>query len=259
MPQAAASRTRDCHFEAVLAMVLASASSRELRQTPARRSALAAKAEQSLARAGRSAATVPAPVVEPAAVAENGAASEAQDIAAPQERVQAEQQQTAPEALMSAVRRAAAADEEYQRWLQSPPTDTHANRGLLFAKSGQLRVPADAALRTRIMAELHDTPTGAHCGRDRMLAEAQSRFQWRGMAGDIEQYVLTCDACQRNKLVAYASAALISSLPHYMGSLQRYCHGPIAVMSPPALESRRTSCACCCSSHGQLGGRPRRQ
>ena len=47
MPQAAASRARDCHFEAVLAMVLASASSRELRQTPARRSALAAKAEQS--------------------------------------------------------------------------------------------------------------------------------------------------------------------------------------------------------------------
>jgi len=100
---------------------------------------------------------------------------------------------------MSAVRRAAAADEEYQRWLQSPPTDTHVNRGLLFVKGGRLRVPADAALRTRIMAELHDSPTGAHCGRDRMLAEAQSRFEWRGMAGDVEQYVLTCNSCQRNK------------------------------------------------------------
>ena len=114
---------------------------------------------------------------------------------------------------MSAVRRAAAADEEYQRWLQSPPTDTHANRGLLFVKSGQLRVPADAALRTRIMAELHDSPTGAHCGRDRMLAEAQSRFEWRGMAGDVEQYVLTCDACQRNKHSKQLTPGLLMPLP----------------------------------------------
>jgi hypothetical protein len=114
---------------------------------------------------------------------------------------------------MSAVRRAAAADEEYQRWLQSPPADTHANRGLLFAKDGQMRVPADAALRTRIMAELHDSPTGAHCGRDRMLAEAQSRFEWRGMAGDVEQYVLTCDACQRNKHSKQLTPGLLMPLP----------------------------------------------
>jgi Integrase zinc binding domain/Chromo (CHRromatin Organisation MOdifier) domain len=62
-----------------------------------------------------------------------------------------------------------------------------------------MRVPADAALRTRILAELHDSPTGAHCGRDRMLAELQKRFAWPGMATDAEKYVLTCDACQRNK------------------------------------------------------------
>ena len=48
----------------------------------------------------------------------------------------------------------------------------------------------------------------------------------------------------------YASAALISSLPHYLGSLQRYFHGPIAVMSPPALESCRPSC-CCSSASGR--------
>jgi hypothetical protein len=114
---------------------------------------------------------------------------------------------------MSAVRRAATADEEYQRWLQSPPTDTHVHRGLLFVKGGQLRVPAQAVLRTRIMAELHDSPTGAHCGRDRMLAEAQSRFEWRGMAGDIEQYVLTCDACQRNKHSKQLTPGLLMPLP----------------------------------------------
>ena len=74
-------------------------------------------------------------------------------------------------------------------------------------------MPADAALRTRILAELHDSATGAHCGRDRMLAEAQRRFDWRGMAGDVEQYVLTCDACQRNKHSKQLKPGLLMPLP----------------------------------------------
>jgi hypothetical protein len=114
---------------------------------------------------------------------------------------------------MSAMRRAAAADEEYQRWLQSPPPNTRANRGLLFDEKGCMRVPSDAALRTRILAELHDSATGAHCGRDRLLAELQKRFAWRGMATDVEQYVLTCDACQRNKRSKQLTPGLLMPLP----------------------------------------------
>jgi len=113
---------------------------------------------------------------------------------------------------MKAVRRAAAADAEYQRWLQSPPVNSSANDGLLFT-DGRLRVPADAALRTRIMAELHDSPTGAHCGRDRMMAEAKRRFDWQGMAAEVERYVLTCDACQRNKHSKQLKPGLLMPLP----------------------------------------------
>jgi hypothetical protein len=213
-------RSRDRHFEKVLAMTLASVDSRELRQAAGRRSARAAKAaaaqaqpERSSARAGRSVATAPAAEAA-AAAGQDALQDDGPDDAALQEHaVHAGQQRTAPEALMGAVRRAAGADEEYQRWLQSPPPDTRANRGLLFVKGGQLRVPANAALRTRIMAELHDSPTGAHCGRNRMLAEAQSRFEWRGMAGDVEQYVLTCDACQRNKHSKQLTPGLLMPLP----------------------------------------------
>jgi hypothetical protein len=119
----------------------------------------------------------------------------------------------APEALLGAVRRAAAVDEEYQRWLHTPPPDAHVNRGLLFDRRGRMRVPAGAALRTRILAELHDSATGAHCGRDRMLAEAQQRFHWRGLASDVEQYVLTCDSCQRNKHSKQRTPGLMMPLP----------------------------------------------
>ena len=218
---AASQRSRDRHFERVLAMTLASVDSRQLRQTAGRRSARAAEAaaaraqpERGSARAGRSAVT--APTAEAVAAAGQDAPPQNENSAAQRERAQAVQQQSAAtaEALMSAVRRAAAADEEYQHWLQSPPADTRAESGLLFAKMGpQLRVPADTALRTRILAELHDSTTGAHCGRDRMLAEAQSRFEWRGMAGDVEQYVLTCDACQRNKHSKQLKPGLLMPLP----------------------------------------------
>ena len=76
-----------------------------------------------------------------------------------------------------------------------------------------MRVPTDSALRTRVLAELHDSATGAHCGRDRMLAEVQRRFDWRGMASDVEQYVLTCDACQRNKHSKQLKPGLLMPLP----------------------------------------------
>jgi hypothetical protein len=219
---AASQRSRDQHFEKVLAMTLANISSRELRQTAGRRSARAAEAaaaraqpERGSARAGRSAVTAPAAEAAAAAGQQGALPQDDHDGAQPLERAP-DGQPAAPEAeaLMSAVRRAATVDEEYRRWLQSPPEDARVAGGLLFAKDGpQLRVPADAALRTRILAELHDSATGAHCGRDRMLAELQKRFEWRGMAGDVEQYVLTCDACQRNKHSKQLTPGLLMPLP----------------------------------------------
>ena len=76
-----------------------------------------------------------------------------------------------------------------------------------------MRVPNDAAIRTRILAELHDSATGAHCGRDRMLSEAQRRFEWKGMATDVERYATTCDACQRNKHSKQLKPGLLMPLP----------------------------------------------
>ena len=85
--------------------------------------------------------------------------------------------------------------------------------GVLFDAQNRMRVPDDAALRTRILAELHDSPTGAHCGRDRLLSELQKRFCWPGMATQAEQYVLTCDSCQRNKHSKQLTPGLLMPLP----------------------------------------------
>ncbi len=117
------------------------------------------------------------------------------------------------EPLLSAVRRAGEADPEYAAALRTPPAGVHANRGVLYDDAGNVQVPNDAALRTRILSELHDSPTGVHCGRDRMLAEAQRRFVWRGMARDVELYASTCDACQRNKHSKQCKPGLLMPLP----------------------------------------------
>ena len=115
--------------------------------------------------------------------------------------------------LLEAMRSAAASDAEYQQAMQSPAPGMLAQGGLLTDAAGHIRVPADAVLRTRILAELHDAPTGAHCGRDRLLAELQRRFVWQGMAAQAEQYVLTCDSCQRNKHSKQLTPGLLMPLP----------------------------------------------
>jgi hypothetical protein len=202
--QQLADRQRDRQFESIMMLTLHSAegsepAARNLRQTAARRAAASESAQnRSSARAGRA--------------GDNDVA--AAPAAAPAEPNQPEPDQgPSTETLIAALRRAAAADKAYQDWVQQPPLASKVERGLVFSDAGQIRVPADATLRTRIMAELHDSPTGAHCGRDRMLSEAQRRFTWDGMARDIEQYVATCDSCQRNKHSKQLKPGLLMPLP----------------------------------------------
>jgi hypothetical protein len=200
---------------------LVPANGRVMRPTAARRAAEAEKARTTAdggdsARVGRGAeaseplehpeqAQDPQPPAPPATAVPAAVAPLADDnkTKAPREH------------LLRAMRRAAENDTEYKGWLQQPPSGWHVNRtsGLLFDGVGRMRVPADAPLRTRVLAELHDSTTGAHCGRDRLLAEVQKRFEWRGMATDVEQYVTTCDACQRNKHSKQLTPGLMMPLP----------------------------------------------
>ena len=226
-------RARDRHFEGVLVMTLATqddasaGSRRNLRPTASRRSARAEAAaaktsrEQGSDREVKDAAVSVLPTAErartpaPEVVPRVEAARKEEKSPVFEDRAQEEHEERrdVPEALVGVIRRVAATDAEYQRWLQAPPPHMHANRGLLFDAKGRMRVPTDAALRTRILAELHDSTTGAHCGRDRMLSEAQRRFEWHGMASDIELYVQTCDTCQRNKHSKQLKPGLLMPLP----------------------------------------------
>jgi RNase H-like domain found in reverse transcriptase/Reverse transcriptase (RNA-dependent DNA polymerase)/Integrase zinc binding domain/Retroviral aspartyl protease/Chromo (CHRromatin Organisation MOdifier) domain len=87
-------------------------------------------------------------------------------------------------------------------------------RGLVYlGDSDRLYIPADAALRTRLLHECHDVPTAGHLGKDKTLEQVKRRFYWPRMDIDILQYVRTCDACQRNKPSQQSTPGLLQPLP----------------------------------------------
>jgi len=114
--------------------------------------------------------------------------------------------------LIDALTAAGQIDVEFAARLRSPPAGHDAAGGLLW-NGTRLCVPNGAALRTRILAECHDSVTGAHFGRDKTLAAVKERFNWSGLAADVDRYVSTCDACQRNKPSQQATPGLLMPLP----------------------------------------------
>ena len=71
--------------------------------------------------------------------------------------------------------------------------------GYLYYNGDRLYLPNDLELRTRILQECHDAPTGGHFGKDKTIEQVKRRFYWPGMDAFIMKYVTSCDACQRNK------------------------------------------------------------
>ncbi|GMF53050.1 unnamed protein product [Phytophthora fragariaefolia] len=60
-------------------------------------------------------------------------------------------------------------------------------------------VPNDDDLRARIIHEFHDSPMGAHLGREKTFAAVSRDFYWPRMYKWIRKWVRTCETCQRVK------------------------------------------------------------
>ena len=89
----------------------------------------------------------------------------------------------------------------------------HIKGGLVYFKDSRLYLPDDLALRTRILHECHDAPTGGHLGKDKTIDQVKRRFYWPRMDAEIQTYVTGCDSCQRNKPSHQAKIGLLQPLP----------------------------------------------
>ena len=60
-------------------------------------------------------------------------------------------------------------------------------------------VPETNEIKARIVQELHSTPYSAHPGIQRTIARVRRSFWWKGMLGDVQQFVENCPVCQMEK------------------------------------------------------------
>ena len=63
-----------------------------------------------------------------------------------------------------------------------------------------LYIPADDALQTAIIKEMHDPPFQGHFGDDKTLERIKRFFYWPSMEGTVKFYISTCDLCNRHKV-----------------------------------------------------------
>ncbi len=60
-------------------------------------------------------------------------------------------------------------------------------------------IPDDMDLKNLILIELHSVPHSAHPGVQRTLGKVRKTFFWRGMTGDVREFVESCPTCQVEK------------------------------------------------------------
>ena len=60
-------------------------------------------------------------------------------------------------------------------------------------------VPEDKGIKERIVEELHSTPYSAHLGIQWTIGSVKKSFYWKGMLGDVRQFVENCPVCQMEK------------------------------------------------------------
>ncbi|CAI7857213.1 unnamed protein product [Closterium sp. NIES-54] len=64
---------------------------------------------------------------------------------------------------------------------------------------GAIWVPNYAPLRQILLEEFHDVPYAGHFGSNKTLAGIARYYYWPRMAADVQQFVTSCDTCQRMK------------------------------------------------------------
>jgi hypothetical protein len=116
--------------------------------------------------------------------------------------------------LLADIFEASKQDPIYLKALKNPTPNAYVVRnGLLHYKDDRLYIPSNLPLRTRLLQECHDTPLAGHLGKEKTIELVKRRFYWPGMDADITRYVISCDACQRNKPSQQAKMGPLMSLP----------------------------------------------
>jgi hypothetical protein len=89
--------------------------------------------------------------------------------------------------------------------------------GLLYFVWGEsnprLCVPKDQAIRVALLQEFHDSPLAGHLGVHKTYENLCRTYFWPGMVKTVNNYVASCESCQRNKASNKSPQGLLQPLP----------------------------------------------
>lgn len=113
--------------------------------------------------------------------------------------------------ILDDIRRAYQSDRVAKQILEKGSTEYNVKDGMIYHKH-RVYVPHDNTLRTRLLAEQHDTPTSGHLGEYKTLERLSRSFYWPNMRRIVRHYCRTCVSCQQNKSTNQLPAGLLQPL-----------------------------------------------
>ena len=114
--------------------------------------------------------------------------------------------------LLDRIRAAQSQDDYCRAACQSLPRNHHVHDNVLLVKDA-IYVPDEAILRATVLYQAHDSPLAGHPGRDKTLDSVRRRYWWPGLTTYVQDYVASCDTCQRTKAPRHRPNGLLAPLP----------------------------------------------
>ena len=78
---------------------------------------------------------------------------------------------------------------------------------------GRLVIPSKSKVIPELLQEYHTSAVGGHAGEVKTYLRVAKDWYWKGMKGDITEFVKQCTICQQNKLSQQSPAGLLQPLP----------------------------------------------
>lgn len=109
-------------------------------------------------------------------------------------------------------------DEELQRIIRALKAEMEAPKGYYLKKGhlfndGRLVIPAKSPFIPALMKQFHDSAIGGHEGVLKTFKRMAREVYWKGMRGDVTEFIKECEVCQWNKYSTLTPAGLLSPLP----------------------------------------------
>lgn len=100
-----------------------------------------------------------------------------------------------------------------QLLIKSPNEEGFSLQQGIIRREGKIWIGSNSALRTKLIAALHDSAAGGHSGMHATYQRVKGVFWWKGMKTDVNQFVQQCATCQQAKAERIHPAGLLQPLP----------------------------------------------